>query len=389
MRGGDTGRLRSYNERIIMSSVLRAGALSKAEIARETGLSGQAASVIVNRLIGDGMLVKRPKVRGQVGQPSTPVAANPEGAFSLGVKIGRRSCEAVLVNILGDVIGEERELYAAPFPEPTMAIVVAHATRLLAKLQPHARSKVVGLGIAMPGEIHSWADELDLPPAALAGWRTTDPVAALQDATGLSTALHNDATAACAAEMIAGHAITSRSALYIYIGTFVGGGVVLDGRLYSGEQANAGAIGSMPTGDAAPGTAPAQLIHNASLITLERALQAARLDPVAVLAGNAPRRAEAIFHDWLEKAVPELARAAVSALSVLDFQTIVLDGLLPPPWRDEVARRLVEAMARFNLSGLVPARVVTGSIGPLARVLGAALLPLHARFSADVDILVH
>lgn len=77
MRGGDTAGLRAYNERLIVSALLRSGALSKAEIARETGLSGQAASVIVNALIADGMLLKQPKVRGQVGQPSTPIAPNP------------------------------------------------------------------------------------------------------------------------------------------------------------------------------------------------------------------------------------------------------------------------------------------------------------------------
>lgn len=117
MRGGDTAGLRAYNERLIVSALLRSGALSKAEIARETGLSGQAASVIVNALIADGMLLKQPKVRGQVGQPSTPIAPNPEGAYALGVKIGRRSVEAVLLDMLGGKVASEAESYPAPLPD--------------------------------------------------------------------------------------------------------------------------------------------------------------------------------------------------------------------------------------------------------------------------------
>ena len=387
MRGGDTGRLRSYNERLVMSAVLRAGALSKAEIGREIGLSGQAASVIVNRLIADGLLLKRDKIRGQVGQPSTPIAANPDGAFSLGIKIGRRSCEAILVNLLGEVVGSERKAYHAPFPDETIAAAIAQARRLLGRLDDGARRKVVGLGIAMPGELHSWADELDLAPGVLDGWRDADVVGLLEDAIGLPTALHNDATAACAAEMIAGRAITVRSALYVYLGTFIGGGVVIDGKLYSGEQLNAGAIGSMPSGGPDRGAASGQLIHSVSVLTLERALLAAGVDPVIALAGEEVERAGAVFDAWAEDAIPELSRAVVSALSVIDFQTIVIDGLLPPAWRERMTQRVAQAIDGFNRSGLSPVRIVAGSIGPMARVLGAAMLPLEERFSPDTDIL--
>ncbi|AXS42213.1 hypothetical protein [Breoghania sp. L-A4] len=78
----------------------------------------------------------------------------------------------------------------------------------------------------------------------------------------------------------------------------------------------------------------------------------------------------------------------VCALSVIDFQSVVVDGLLPPAWRQRITSRLAEALPRFNRSGLTPATVTTGSIGPMARVLGAAMLPLEARFSPDTDLLV-
>ncbi|AWK85802.1 hypothetical protein DEW08_00805 [Azospirillum thermophilum] len=375
-----------------MHALLQTGMLSKAEIARETGLSGQAASVIVNRLLEDGLLVKLDKVRGQVGQPSTPIAPNPEGAYSLGVKIGRRSVEAILINLLGEELGASRVRYDAPLPEPTISTAIAQAVGLLAHLSPAARSRVVGLGVAMPDEIHAWSAELGLAPRALDGWRDADIGGAFARETGLPVTLYNDAAAACAAEMIAGHAITSRSALYIYLGTFIGGGVVIDGRLYRGEQGNAGAIGSMPTGPAGPGNSPGQLIHSASIFLLERELEAAGIDPSAALsaalADGSGERADAIFDAWAETACAELSRAVVSALSVIDFQEVVVDGFLPPSWRDRFTHRLSAAVERFNRSGLKAAPVIAGSIGPMARVLGAAMLPLKARFSPDTDLLI-
>ena len=69
MRDGDSIGLRAYNERLMIATIRQAGALSKAEIARTTGLSGQAATVIVNSLLDEGLLVKREKVRGRVGKP--------------------------------------------------------------------------------------------------------------------------------------------------------------------------------------------------------------------------------------------------------------------------------------------------------------------------------
>lgn len=388
MRGGDTTGLRAYNERLVVHALLQGGTLSKAEIARETGLSGQAASVIVNRLVEDGLLVKLDKVRGQIGQPSTPIAPNPEGAFSLGVKIGRRSVEATLVNLLGEEMGSSRIRYDAPFPDKAIATAVSQAAGLLGHLSHAARERVVGLGVAMPDEIHAWAAELDLAPGALDGWRDADVTGILQRATGLPVSVYNDAAAACAAEMIAGNAIATRSALYIYLGTFVGGGVVIDGRLHLGEQRNAGAIGSMPTGRAAADGPPQQLIHAASIFLLERALAARGINSSEALADGAGEAANAVFDLWAGPAVAELARAVVSALAVIDFQTVVVDGLLPPPWRECVTARLIRAVEGFNRSGLTAARIAVGSIGPNARVLGAALLPLKARFSPDTDLLV-
>ncbi|MCT8267760.1 ROK family transcriptional regulator [Afifella sp. JA880] len=389
MRGGDTTGLRAYNERLIIHALLRAGALSKAEIARETGLSGQAASVIVNRLLAEGLLIKRDKVRGQVGQPSTPIAPNPKGAFSLGVKIGRRSVEAILVNLVGEVIASAQESYDAPLPEETVRLAIAQASDLLASLDAASRKRVVGLGIAMPSELESWAPELDLAPGTLDAWRDIDVAAALQEATGLPASLHNDATAACAAEVILGDAVTRRSALYLYLGTFIGGGIVIDGKLYRGEQFNAGAIGSMPTAHQSATGAPQQLIHTASIIQLQQAFIEEGIDAgEALLRGDDVPGAARIFDVWALQAAEEMARAVISAMSVIDFETIVVDGLLPPAWRTRITGHLAEAVQDFNRLGLSRAEIVSGSVGPVARVLGAAMLPLQARFSPNTDLLV-
>ena len=388
MRGGDTTGLRAYNERLMITAIRQAGALSKAEIARTTGLSGQAATVIVNSLLDEGLLVKRDKVRGQVGKPFTPIALNPEGAYSMGVKIGRRRLEVLLLDFDGAVAASRSTPYPAPLPAETMALAAGTAVELIDSLKRRLRSRIVGLGVAMPRVLHEWSDVLGLEREATAEWREIDVAAELESATGLSVSVYNDATAACAAELIAGDRITRSSALYIYLGTFVGGGVVIDGRLYRGEQLNAGALGSMPMDENGGDGSPPQLIHRASVIDLERALTAAGVDATEMFDPHGSPDADAVFEVWLLRAVEALSRAVVFAMSVVDFEEVIIDGLLRPDWRRRVVDGVSRAYGRFDCTGLSSIEIDTGSIGPQARALGAALLPLIGRFSPDTDLLV-
>src|SRR5215510_12188905 len=98
-RGTNQSGVRLYNERLVLSLVRRHGSLPKAEIARLTGLSPQTVSVIVRQLEGDGLLLKKRPQRGKVGQPLVPFSLNPEGAYFVGIKIGRRSGDLILIDL--------------------------------------------------------------------------------------------------------------------------------------------------------------------------------------------------------------------------------------------------------------------------------------------------
>ncbi len=381
--------MRAYNERLLIAAIRRSGALSKAEIARVTGLSSQAAMVIVDSLLDDGLLVECEKVRGHVGKPFTPIALNSSGAFSMGVKIGRRSLEAQLVDFRGDTVDSRTIRYDVPLPAQTMKLAKDTARSLVDALDSGLRDRIVGVGVAMPWMLHEWADVLELQRETIASWQEIDVAAELESATGLDVSLCNDATAACAAEMAVGDKINRRSALYIYLGSFVGGGIVINGRLYRGEQFNAGALGSMPMGgNQNDGSRAPQLIHLASAIDLERTLKAAGLE-ASVLTGdrNSPE-IESIFSDWMHPAAEALARAVVAAVSVVDFEVVIVDGVLRPDWRSRVVSQVAQAYGKFDSTGLSPVEIESGSIGPKARVIGAAMLPLIARFSPDTELLV-
>jgi predicted NBD/HSP70 family sugar kinase len=387
-RGGDQLGLRAYNKRMILNLIRQNGALPKAEIARLTGLSAQAVSVIVNALLKEKLVRKEKKVRGKVGQPHTPIALNANGVLSLGVKIGRRSLELMLVNFHGEPIAYEVFGYPAPRRAKIEALLRREIAGLLNGTDAELRGRILGIGVAMPGQISGWTDVLGLDPAELMDWDEADIARLLQEISGLPVEIYNDATAACAAEMVLGGALTFASALYIYVGTFIGGGVVINGQLYEGAQRNAGAIGSMPVAAGKAG-GPEHLIRHASLNSLENPLRAAGLPDAGMLADRLrdPKTAPA-FEAWRRSAAPPIAQAIAAAVSVIDFEAVVIDAMLHPPQRAQLVAEVEAALQALDLTGTSPVALREGSIGPKARVCGAAILPLIRQFSPDQQLLV-
>ena len=102
-RGSNQEGVRQYNERVVLQTIRLHGALPKADLARLTHLSPQTVSIIIERLQEDDLVIKQARVRGKVGQPSVPISLNPDGAFSVGIKVGRRNMDALLVDFTGRV----------------------------------------------------------------------------------------------------------------------------------------------------------------------------------------------------------------------------------------------------------------------------------------------
>lgn len=387
IRGGDQVGLRAYNKRMILDLIRQAGALPKAEIARHTGLSAQAVSVIVNTLLKEGLVRKEKKVRGKVGQPHTPIALNARGVLSLGVKIGRRSLELMLVDFHGQAVQYRQFPYPAPRQVEVTALLRRELSDLLDGLEETLRSRIVGVGVAMPGQLSAWTDVMGLDPSELADWDKVDIAAAVAELTGLPVEVHNDATAACAAEMTLGGALTFSSALYIYVGTFVGGGVVIDGRLFEGTRRNAGAIGSIPVA-AADGHLE-QLIRQGSLFRLTDEVRKAGIGGDGMIADlvRDPRAAEA-FARWRRSAAPPIAQAIAAAISIIDFEGVVIDAMLHGEEVETFVADVRAALTGIDRTGTSPLEIRRGNVGPRARVCGAAILPLIRQFSPDQNLLV-
>lgn len=382
LRGSNQSGMRAYNERLVLSLVRQFGALAKSDIARMTGLSAQTVSVIMRALEQDGLLERGEPIRGKIGQPSVPMSLLADGAFFLGLKIGRRSVDLVLVDFLGNVRSTHRRVYRYPTPSAVVAFVTEALPGLVAVIPPALRDRISGMGVAMPFQLWNWVQALGAPQSEMDAWRERDIQVELSAQLGMPVYVQNDATAACGAELVFGTGERPKDFLYFYFGTFIGGGLVLNNQLFLGRTGNAAGVGPLPV--PGPDGRIRRLFDSASLSVLARMMEAAGESSDHIW--ERPENwqvSEAVLSKWLDGAAEGLASAILSAAALLELEAVLIDGWMPPTIRAEIVRRTDEALRRLDLSGIGPVQVREGTVGAQARSLGAAAIPLSQRYLID------
>ena len=388
MRGSNHVGMRQFNERIVLQAIRHHGAIPKADLARLTQLSTQTVAIIVGRLLDDGLLVKQDRVRGKIGQPSVPLSLNPQGAFSVGIQVGRRNLELLVADFSGQPVERVEVLYDYPDPD-VLFESMALGLQTLKERMGELWQRTVGVGLTAPLSLHKWADLMGGQAAqALARWEHIDLTSEVQRLTDLPVVFAKDTTAACVAELLQGHGRSVRSFLYVFVGTFIGGGLVLSGHIMNGERGNAGAIGSLPVGLASSGSGmPPQLLQKASGWQLEQALLAAGHNPLLIHQAGIMDKAYAdLTAPWIAQASQALAMTVASSAALLDLDAVVMDGSLGAPLMTALMAATQDALNQYRFDGMHQPQLLAGQVGAHARALGGALLPLHSQFFPDKDI---
>lgn len=382
--GVNQSGIRDHNERLLLSILLIVGAVPAAELARRTGLSKPTVSTILRNLETEGLVRRGEPVRGKVGKPSLPMELEPDGAFSIGLKIGRRSADLVLMDLVGTVRAQSRTSYDYPMPDAIFGFLREGLAEMIEGIPEGLRDRVCGIGIATPFELWRWHDLAGVPAERFRSWRDVDFASEVAAFSDLPVFVVNDATAACRAERLYGRHIGHRDFAYFFIGSFIGGGVVLNGTVYEGNQGNAGALGSLrstgPLGEAQ------QLVDVASIHLLEARLVEAGLDPTVIWRQPQDWGALSRHVDpWIGQTAQELAKASLSICSVIDFEAILIDGAFPAEVRERLVERTRRYLSTQDKRGLIEPRIEAGSIGHNARGIGAASSPIFSQFLLNTN----
>ena len=289
---------------------------------------------------------------------------------------------------------------------PTLAHLGREAVlkRLLVALEQAAgsadRSTLVGIGVSLASPTDPETGVMYAPPN-LPGWDGFSPKEVLEETFSLPVAAANDATLAALAEQRYGAAKGYRNVIYITISTGVGGGIVIDGKLYAGSRGFAGEIGHVTIDQSGPpcncgnsgclevmasGTAVARmarerLANGEASILLDQS--GGDVDIVdARMVAEAARSGDEVAGAVMLEASSNLGVGIVGLLHTFDPDIIVIGGgmsenldIMLPGINEEVNRR---SMSHFRGKF----RLAKSELGDDVSLVGAAALAF-SKFGAD------
>ncbi len=385
IKGSNQSTVRGFNERLVLHLIRKYGVLTKPEATRATGLSPNAVSVIFNALEADDLLLRGAPIRGRVGQPSVPMRLNPAARHYVGLKIGRRSIEMVVVDFAGTISAMRRKRHDFPTPLATMDFVRSQLRPLLRTAKKRS-ADISGFSVAMPSELWHWSEDFGAPREEMAAWRGFDLEAELRELVPWHISIENDGTAACRAELVFGPQTHREDLIYFFVGTFIGGGIVLNGSVFTGRRGNSGGFGPLRVPDEPGGH---RLVDHASLVVLERLVAAQGDDPGRLYdAKDDWHGLEQAVSQWIPRAARSLAHAIVSTLAVIDFEAVIIDGAFPDAIRARLVQEVESQLGRLDLQGVSRPEIGPGHFGARARALGAAAFLISRDFMIDQNMLL-
>ena len=359
---------RQQSIRLVIERLLRDGSVSRAEIARGTGLSKQTISEVMRDLERDGWVVEDGQVQGSVGRSAVTYALRSDAAFVLGIDLGGTKLHIALADLQGDIVAESIE----PTTSDGGGAVVAQIGRMADALLTRAGiplQRLRGAVMGSPGIVDPGSGGIVIAPN-IAGLDSLDVRAALRARLGVAIAIENDVNLAAIGEHWRGNSRKARTFAFIALGTGIGMGIFADGHLVRGARGAAGEIAYLPLGGD-PYDA-----RGLRLGALETAAASAGIAARYIGLGGAPGSTVREIFDRLETdeaariTIDEVARVIATAIlavhSMLDPEIVVMGGSIGV--RPELKLRIEAHLARCMRE---PVRIEVSALGNRATLTGA------------------
>ncbi|KAA3518414.1 ROK family transcriptional regulator [Agrobacterium vitis] len=378
--------LRQISVRAAMDILLHQGPTSRADLAKKTGLSKQTMSEVIRTLETAGWVRVKGIVSGKVGRSAVTYEVAPDAGFVIGMDIGATTIRVAIADIAGTIVHEVEKSTGEHGGEALLAHVSGIVEASLKKARI-SRSKVLLAAVAMPGVVDPETGRLSLAPN-LSEIGSLDVIKALQGIFRCDVIIENDVNAAVIGESWKGSGIGLDSVAFVSLGTGIGLGVLVNGKLMRGAKGAAGEIAYLPFG--------ADPYRSESL---ERGALECAIGARGILEryGN-PTDGAVTVRDILEAAekgeakalatVQETARLAallvVSVHAMLDPGKIILGGNVG---RNPLMVRMVkEALATSTRSTISLEASTLASRATLVGAVAIALNQLHNALFSPQDL---
>lgn len=234
--------LKEINQALIIRTIVRYGKISRASLARESGLALPSIMRLVDDLMEKGLVVACGKGPTTGGRKGTLVAINADYCYIIGVEIASEVV-ITLTDFAGTCIASlilRSSMEAKPDED---LVQIAGAIEALLKDHHIDKQHVGAIGVGTPGRAFKHA--LPLPGFMKPGWESVDVARTLSGLTGIKVYEDNVARTNTLGEIWFGHGRSFESFLYVYVDWGVGLGLVNQGHIIPGANGVAGELGHM------------------------------------------------------------------------------------------------------------------------------------------------
>lgn len=368
---------------------------TRAQIIEATGLARSTVGVRLDHLLELGLIVPVAESVSTGGRPPTRFRFNPGAMVAIGADVGATHARLAVTDLDGTVLAEHaEEIVVADGPVPVLRWLVRRSKALLRETgrAPH---ELLGVGIGLPGPVEHSTGRPTNPPI-MPGWDGFDVPGTVGSGLDCPVLVDNDVNVMALGEKVLGERAGTGARLddmvFVKVATGIGAGIVSGGRLQRGAQGAAGDLGHVqaPHGGEAlcrcGNTGCLEAIASgpavAAKLTAEGTPAAdGRAVVDLVRAGNLPATRA------LRQAGRDLGEVLASAVSLLNPSTIVVGGLMVEGGESLLAgvREIVYARSLPLATGDL--RIVPSTAGPLAGVIGAAMMVVESLLSVEqVDL---
>jgi predicted NBD/HSP70 family sugar kinase len=363
--------IRAMNEQLLLDLIRHSEGVSRAELARSTGLSKPTVSLALANLERAGLVLATGLRTGVPGPAAVLYRVRPEAGMVLGLDVGQQ----FLRGAISDLAGNRRAAASTATGRPGGRGVVAELVALAKELMNAAGLDSVDLTqtvIGSPGVYDPRRDVLDLA-GGVRGWSAPEVLTDLRAAFGASVMVENDIDVAALAEQAHGHGRGVDSFAFVSVGTGIGMGLVLGGRLHRGAHGAAGEIGFLPFpegegSDARDARRRGALEAAASAAGVVRAGRRAGLRPASAReVFDAAAAGDAAAVRVVAQEALLVAKAVSAVVAVADPELVVIGGGIGQAdgFLDAVARelrRIAPVLPDLRVSALGADAVVDGCL---------------------------
>jgi len=376
-----TQQVKQHNQSLVLRAIYHQETISRAAIARQTGLTRPAVSQIVGELMEAGLVAEVGQGESRGGKRPTLLSLVPEAYHVIGVDIGGTSTAGAVTDLRGRILAR----VTRPTDRHDGQAAVDTLCAVLDALVAHTTSPLLGIGISTPGLVDSARGIVRY--AANLGWHDFDLRGILQERYPAPVYVANDTNLAALGERFFGAGCGVSDMVIIMVGAGIGAGVIINGEIYHGAGGAAGEIGHI------------RVVENGTLCAcgrrgcletvasgramLARARELAAAHPESLLnklssngmsgeiVAQALEAGDAVALSLVEEVGRYLGSAVAILVNILNPQRVVIGGKVATLGEPLLAsiRRTVQEQALHLLATEV--EIVPSSLGADVSILGA------------------